>query len=112
MPLSSAIPDWVNQPLLPKAEALSNQVEDFVTRGGSKKLRDQQAAKMKEFDAAHPVQAGVAAGIQNFTEGMTTPANIGLLLAAPESKVMSAYFALQAARGAYHDAKAAGESLS
>ena len=106
-PLSSAIPDWVNQPLLPKAEALSNRVEDFVTRGGSKKLRDQQAAKMKEFDSAHPIQAGVAAGIKNFTEGMTTPTNIGLLLAAPESKVMSAYFALQAARGGYHDAKAA-----
>jgi intein/homing endonuclease/GGDEF domain-containing protein len=104
-PLSSAIPDWVNQPLLPKVEAISNEAEDFVTAGGSKKLRDKQAAKMAEFDKSHPVQAGVAAGIDKFSESMTTPTNIGLLLAAPESKIMSAYFAFQAAKGAYHNAK-------
>lgn len=106
-PLDSAIPSWVNEPLLPKAQKLGNQFEDFLTHGAAKKDREERERKMAEFDAQNPVQGGVAAGINRFAEGMTTPANLGLIAVAPESKLLSAYFAIQALRGSYKNAQEA-----
>ena len=41
---------------------------------------------------------------------MTTPLNLGLAIGAPESKLLSAFFAMQAMKGTYRDVKSAAEA--
>ena len=110
-PLSSAIPklpEWANTPLVsgpdqPSVEAISPD----TTQEQSANARLQKAVHpAASWLAAHPkakatadVAAGTAQGVGNFAKGMTSPANIALMLTAPQSKLLSAYFAIQAAKG-------------
>jgi GGDEF domain-containing protein len=110
-PLSSAIPslpDWANKPLVSDKELEETPQGQALT-----------AKSQAQFSAAHPkVEAalekgntpavlGTLQGVNDFTKGMQTPANMALMLGAPESKILSGIFATQAMRGSFRDAKAA-----
>ena len=120
-PLSTAIPHlpkWTQTPLLPYAEKAVNVVNDAAnpltwTAEGRKVKAKQDADRahnLAEFDKDHPTQAGIAEGIKDFGESMSTPENLGLMVAMPESKVLSAFFALQSATGAYKDTQDARQA--
>ena len=51
----------------------------------------------------HPIAGGVFEGVNETAEGLTSPANLALMIAAPESKIMSGLFAIQALHGSYKD---------
>jgi len=110
-PLSSAIPslpDWANKPLVSDKDLEETPQGQALT-----------AKSQAQFSAAHPkVEAalekgntpavlGTLQGANEFTKGMQTPANMALMLGAPESKILSGIFATQAMRGSFRDAKAA-----
>jgi GGDEF domain-containing protein len=82
---------------------------------------DPEQAKKDDaaYDKAHPTEANIRAGVNDFLSGQTSPFNMGLLLAGPiakgvvpaegaataatrwASRLMSAYFAEQMAQGTY-----------
>lgn len=91
------VTDFLNKPLLGP---------DTSTDQG--KLAEQEA---QSFRKAHPIAGGVVSGIQNTIQGMTTPANLAMLAVLPESKIISAFFAAQAAHGAYNSAEDAYQAF-
>ena len=101
-PLSSAIPTlpaWSTKPLVPGT--------DTSTPSG------RLAAEASEsFRESHPIAGGVTKGVSNFAEGLSSPLSVGLMLTAPQSKLLSAYFAYQAGKGAYKDAQEAQKAYS
>ena len=98
------IATWANTDLLGKIQDFSRKVDQAAY---GKDFDAQQKAALAEYDQNHPVQAGVNEGIQAWLHGMTTPAQIGALALLPSSRVLSAFFAAQAAKGAYQDSAAA-----
>jgi diguanylate cyclase (GGDEF)-like protein len=92
------LPEWAAKPL-PEAT-------DLIP--GFKERQERQVA---EFSKAHPILGGIAAGIHDTGESLRTPANVALLLAAPELKLLSALFAAQAAHGAYTSAEEAYQAF-
>lgn len=120
-PLSTAIPHlpiWTQTPLLPYAERAVTAVDNatnplnWTAEGRKVKAKQDadQAHNLAAFDKDHPTQAGIAEGIRGFGESMSTPVNMGLMVAMPESKVLSAFFALQSATGAYRDTQDARQA--
>jgi GGDEF domain-containing protein len=92
-------PEWAKKPLLGPNGAADTPVGKF----------DQQIAQ--NFRKQHPIAGGVTQGVQDVAQGLSTPENIALMLAAPESKILSAYFAAQAGKGAYDSAEAAHDAF-
>ena len=110
-PLSSAfpsLPDWANKQLLNDKDLAETPKGQAIT-----------AKSQKEFETAHPkitaainkgnnpLVLGTLKGTNEFIKGMTSPANAALMLAAPESKILSGIFAAQAMKGSFRDAQSA-----
>ena len=113
-PLDTAIPklpDWATRPLLSEQEMQE-------TPEAQRKTEQSQAA----FTAEHPKIAsaigkgdnpavlGVLGGAKDFMHGMTSPANLALMVGAPESKLLSAFFSMQALKGSYRNAQEAQDA--
>ncbi len=117
-PLSTAIPHlpaWLNTPSTELGRQASNWLSGEIGKaiGTTLPTFDPGALQREEaaqFQARHPIAGGVAHGISDIANGLTSPANMALLLTAPESKAMSALFALQALHGSYRDAQTAREA--
>ena len=117
-PLSSAIPHlpaWLNTPSSELGRQAGNWLSGEIGKALGTTLPDidptlgaEQTAE--QFRQAHPIAGGVAHGISDIANGLTSPAGAALLMTAPESKVMSALFATQALHGAYKDARAARQA--
>lgn len=117
-PLSTAIPHlpaWLNTPSTELGRQAGNWLSGEIGKALGTTLPDIDPSRLSaqeaaQFRAAHPIAGGIAHGISDVANGLTSPANTALLLTAPESKLMSAFFATQALRGSYQDAKAAAEA--
>jgi hypothetical protein len=96
------LPGWANEPLLKKEQDWESSWNPIL-----KQQRDREAQVSQQFDTAHPIIGGVARGVSDTIQGMTSPANLAMLAAAPESKIISGFFATQAAKGAYDNAEQA-----
>jgi hypothetical protein len=104
-PLSTAIPtlpDWAKRPLI---QGMSTDEQIEWAKKNNRPDAVEYLTKLKKanerFQAKHPIATGVASGVGNFAESMTSPENLALMVAAPESKLLSALFATQAMRGSY-----------
>lgn len=97
------LPDWANTPIIDKVSQAGERIDRALGQGPE---IDRRKAALAEFDKSHPYQAKVAEGLHESIAGLTTPANLALLAVAPEAKPVSAFFALQAARGSYDTAEA------
>ena len=109
-PGENGTPNWAETPLAPIATKGSETVERALWPLGTADWDRRLAEGQKDvaaFNTRHPNVAGVISGLQETVSGMTTPANLALIAAAPESKAVSAFFALQAAHGAYQNAEQA-----
>jgi hypothetical protein len=108
-PLDTAIPhlpEWANTPLEPKVKAGVDTVTRALWPAGTAnydKLTAQAQADKQRFMGKHPIAGGVFEGVNETAEGLTSPANLALMIAAPESKIMSGLFAIQALHGSYKD---------
>ena len=118
-PLSTAIPhlpEWANTPLVsgpddPSVEAIAPDPKR-ESEANARILRATQPTKAwlgkhPKTSSALSVGMGVGQGVADTAQGLTTPANIALIAGAPESKLLSAFFAVQALTGAYRSADAA-----
>src|ERR1035441_1660745 len=92
--LNKVLPDWAQKPLMP--------AEDTSTMVGRA-----QAATAARFRQAHPIAGAVTQGLSETVAGLTSPANLALLAAAPEAKPLMVLFATQAAQGSYQNAEQA-----
>lgn len=114
-PLSSSVPslpEWANTPSSELGKRAGEHISQalglpeipgYEPGGWQEKIAE-------EFRKQHPVAGGIAHGVSEFAQGMTTPLSAALLIAAPQSKLMSAFFTLQALRGSYKDAQAAADA--
>jgi hypothetical protein len=108
-PLDTAIPhlpEWANTPLEPKVKAGVDTVTRALWPAGTAnydKLTAQAQADKQRFMGKHPIAGGVFEGVNETAEGLTSPSNLALMIAAPESKIMSGLFAIQALHGSYKD---------
>lgn len=91
-------------PILPKLEQLD---EWALRKVGAGPQLERNKAILLAYEANHPYQAKVREGIDEFLNGQSTPSGIALLATAPESKLISAFFAAQAAHGTYKSANEA-----
>ncbi len=66
---------------------------------------EQRKQEAEAFSKNHPLQNAANEGIKEFLNGQSTPANLAMLAALPESKLITAFFAAQAARGTYKSAE-------
>ena len=55
---------------------------------------------------------GVGQGVADTAQGLTSPANLALIAGAPESKLLSAFFSVQALRGSYRTAEEAMDAYA
>ena len=117
-PLSTAIPhlpQWANTPVL-SGLTFDAQIERAEKSGHPEQaewLRKQKSLQDKAYEknkAKHPIATGIGTGVGEFAEGMTSPANLALIAGAPESKLLSGLFAIQALNGSYKDAGAARDA--
>lgn len=110
-PLSTAIPSlpsWATTPVTEQVQKFQEAHPKVYGADLERQRQEQESAKA--FSAAHPVAGGVVRGVSEFGESMTSPVNAALALGAPESKILSAFFTVQALRGSYKDATAAREA--
>lgn len=120
--LSTAIPtlpDWAKTPLVagpddPGVEAIAPDPKRSAV-ANEKLLKTTQPARIwlgehPKTSSALDIGVGVGQGVAGTAQGLTSPANIALMIAAPESKILSALFTIQALRGSYKDANAAREA--
>ncbi len=112
-PLSTAIPSlpqWANTPLSPILDKKVDYVDRALWPGGTanwdKGTAAAEADKQK-FMTNHPIGGGIFEGVSETAEGLTTPANLALMILAPESKIMSGLFAIQSLHGSYKDVEEA-----
>lgn len=103
------VTDFLNQPLIHEQPAPTPPGEPSKRPMWGKLPTPQETAET--FRQEHPVAGGVVRGVQSTAEGLTTPANLAMLAALPESKVLSAFFAAQAAHGAYKSAEDAYQAF-
>jgi hypothetical protein len=111
-PVGSAIPDWLTQPIPQTADRINKAFNLMLGFPGGvtpaeAEINERNRKANEAFDKAFPLTGGAMMGAHNFAEGLLTPANLMLMLTAPESKLLSAFFATQAMRGSYRDAKEA-----
>jgi len=114
-PLSTAIPSlpqWANTSVL-SGLTFDAQIERAEKSGHTEQaewLRKQKALQDKAYQKnieKHPIATGVGEGVGETAEGLTSPANLALMITAPESKIMSGLFAIQALHGSYKDVEEA-----
>jgi hypothetical protein len=112
-PLETAIPSlpkWANTPLSPILDKKVDYVDRALWPGGTanwdKGTAAAEADKQK-FMTNHPIGGGIFEGVSETAEGLTTPANLALMILAPESKIMSGLFAIQSLHGSYKDVEEA-----
>lgn len=110
--VESLLPAWAKKPLTPTKE---QQTEQFAKTLGATPAEVQQGKAsrvqaQKEFEQKHPALAGVQEGAQETLQSFSTPENLGLLAAAPESKILAGIFSAQAAHGAYASAQEAAHA--
>ena len=91
------LPDWANKPL--------------PAPGATTPIQKATEQQIGQFRAQHPIIGGVEKGVETTAEGLRSPANLALLAAAPESRIISAFFASQAAKGAYDSAEQAYQAF-
>jgi hypothetical protein len=94
--LASAIPDWMSQPIPVTAEKIDRSVNRLMGLPEVDEWEQQRQESVRKFDEAFPVMGGAMQGAHDFAQGLLTPANILLMLTAPQSKLLSAYFAAHA----------------
>jgi hypothetical protein len=117
-PLDSAIPhlpEWANKPVLSSLtfDAQIQRAEKSNHPEQADWLRKQKALQDKSYEknkANHPIATGIGTGVGEFAEGMTSPANLALIAGAPESKLLSGFFAVQALSGSFRSAQEAQEA--
>ena len=100
------LPKWANTPLAPILDKKVDYVDRALWPGGTAnwdKLTAESEADKQRFMGKHPIAGGVFEGVNETAEGLTSPANLALMIAAPESKIMSGLFAIQALHGSYKD---------
>jgi hypothetical protein len=107
-PLSSVIPklpDWANKPLI-QGQTMDEQISwleknnDRSSKEMAETFKKRKAATEK-IESEHPIATGIGSGVGDFAVGMTSPENLALMLGAPQSKILSALFSVQALRGSY-----------
>lgn len=104
----TSFPEWLGEPMLPKVQALGERIDRDLGEGSE---IDARRKALAAYDQNHPAQAGVAKGIDDFFNGMSTPENLGLMALLPESRVLSIFFAAQAAKGSYDNAEGAYQAF-
>lgn len=117
-PLSSSIPHlpaWLNTPSSELGRQAGNWLSGEIGKALGTTLPDIDPTLSAErtaerFRQAHPIAGGVAHGISDIANSLTSPAGAALLMTAPESRLMSALFATQALHGAYKDAQSARQA--
>ena len=88
-PLDSAIPTlpkWANTPLAPILDKKVDYVDRALWPGGTAnwdKLTAESEADKQRFMGKHPIAGGVFEGVNETAEGLTSPANLALMIAAP-----------------------------
>ena len=114
-PLDSAIPhlpQWANTPVL-SGLTFDAQIQRAEKSGHPEQaewLRKQKSLQDKAYQKnidKHPIATGVGEGVGETAEGLTSPANLALMITAPESKIMSGLFAIQSLHGSYKDVEEA-----
>ena len=118
-PLSTVLPklpDWATRPLASNpeqqdAEAIPADPQQEQAANARLRRTVQPAAtylaEHPKTKAAGDIVQAVGEGVAQTAAQFTSPVNLALLAALPESKLLSALFAVQAARGSYTDAAAA-----
>jgi ParB-like chromosome segregation protein Spo0J len=101
------LPSWATQPLLPRIQRASDKIDRAL--GYGPKI-DQNKSALADYDRQHPVVAGIAQGVGNTLDDLSSPLNLAQVAFTPESKVLSGIFAAQAAKGSYDSAQAAYEA--
>jgi hypothetical protein len=113
--LDSAIPhlpQWANTPVL-SGLTFDAQIQRAEKSGHPEQaewLRKQKSLQDKAYQKnidKHPIATGVGEGVGETAEGLTSPANLALMITAPESKIMSGLFAIQSLHGSYKDVEEA-----
>ena len=84
------LPDWATQPL---------------PEGPENPMTRQAEQEVQQFRTAHPNIGAVEQATDELRQGMRSPLNLALLALVPGAKPISAYFAAQAASGAFPDAE-------
>ena len=110
--LPNVAPQWVHANLAQKAvNAIDAGTEESIRLGGGEaavqRYRDEMARDRAQQVAEHPIQAAIGQAGEEFVGGMSSPANLAMMAALPESKLVSAYFATQAAKGSFDNAEQA-----
>lgn len=91
------LPNWANKPI--------------PAPGATTPIQKATEQEVGRFRAQHPIIGGVEKGVEQTAEGLRSPANLALLAAAPESKIISAFFAAQASKGAFDSAEQAYQAF-
>ena len=114
-PLSTAIPKlpaWATTPLLndkdleetPQGKAITAKSQEEFTKN-----HPQISAALAKGN--NPYVLGALKGTNEFIKSMSSPVNAALMLGAPESKLLSGFFAVQAMRGSFRDAQSAKKAF-
>jgi len=114
--LPDVLPEWAQKPL---ASSPEQQDPEAIPANP----QQEQVANARLRDATQPATAWLAAhpktkatgdildavnqGAGQVAAGLTSPANLAMLAVAPESKLISAYFAAQATKGSFDNAEQA-----
>lgn len=112
-PLSTAtkpVTDFLSTPITDYADQIDKAFNRTLGLPEQNPLVAQNQRAVAQYDKDHPISGGVMQGVNEFAKGLTTPQNIGLLLAAPEWKIISAYFAGHAFYDSQRLAKQAEEA--
>lgn len=105
------LPAWMTRPLVSDKDLQETPEAAAETARSQAAFKAQHPKIAGAFEAGdNPITLGALEGVENFTRSMTSPAGIGLAVAAPESKLLSALFTVQALRGSYKDVNAARQA--
>jgi hypothetical protein len=117
--LDSAIPtlpDWAKAPLVsgpddPSVEAIAPDAKRSAA-ANERLLKATQPARTwlgehPKTSTALDTGVSIGQGVADTAQGLTSPANIALMIASPESKILSGLFAMQALHGSYKTAQEA-----
>ena len=118
-PLDSAIPtlpDWAKAPLVsgpddPSVEAIAPDAKRSAA-ANERLLKATQPARTwlgehPKTSTALDTGVSIGQGVADTAQGLTSPANMALMIASPESKIFSGLFAMQALHGSYKTAQEA-----
>ena len=83
--INTPIPDYLNN--------LETRLRGALGLPQENSIEKQERLAREQFDKEHPIAGGAMQGYSDYVKGMLTPKNIGIVMAAPEWKMLSAYFA-------------------